>query len=158
AYPQLSSEKLTERYFGGSGTNEMPRLREGLRLALASEGTIDPWASPQAPSKATGETTAIANKAIIPILVLPFKTFGAAAGSTELLADMVTDDLTNLLSRVQFMRVISRQTALTFKGQPVDVAAVGAELHVRYVLDGSMRMHGDKLRVNVELIDPKTRL
>jgi TolB-like protein len=118
---------------------------------------IDPWASPRLPSKAAGQTTAIANKAIVSILVLPFKTFGETAGSTELLADMVTDDLTNLLSRLQSMRVISRQTALTFKGQPVDVAAVGAELHVRYVLDGSMRMQGDKLRVNVELIDPKTR-
>jgi tetratricopeptide (TPR) repeat protein len=71
---------------------------------------------------------------------------------------MVTDDLTNLLSRVQFMRVISRQTALSFKGQAIDVAAVGADLHVRYVLDGSLRMQGDKLRVNIELIDPKTRL
>lgn len=133
-----------------------PRLGTAQSQAIPG-GIVDPWASPRSLSK-DGAMTATANKAIIPILVLPFKTFGETAGSTELLADMVTDDLTNLLSRVLFMRVISRQTALTFKGQPVDVAAVGAELQVRYVLDGSIRMLGDKLRVNVELIDPKTRL
>jgi TolB-like protein len=54
--------------------------------------------------------------------------------------------------------VISRQTSNSLKGQPIDVAALGAEFQVRYVLEGSMRMNGDKLRVNVELVDPATRL
>jgi TolB-like protein/DNA-binding SARP family transcriptional activator/Tfp pilus assembly protein PilF len=155
AYPHLSSEKLIERYFGDAGADEMPRLREGLRLALAAPP--DPWQSPRLPSQSKAEVAAPA-KPLISLLVLPFKTFRESTGSTELLAEMVVDDLTNLLSRVQFMRVISRQTALTFKGQAIDVAAVGAELRVQYVLDGSMRMQGDKLRVNIELIDPKTRL
>jgi DNA-binding SARP family transcriptional activator/TolB-like protein/Tfp pilus assembly protein PilF len=155
SYTQLSPAKLVEQATIAPGTDGLTgRLKSGA----APEGATDPWASPPLPSKATGETAAVANKSIIPILILPFKTFGESAGSTELLADMVTDDLTNLLSRVRSMRVISRQTALTFKGRPVDVAAVGAELQVRYVLDGSMRMQGEKLRVNVELIDPKTRL
>src|SRR5262249_23022282 len=63
-----------------------------------------------------------------------------------------------LLSRVASLRVISRQTARAYKGQPIDIAALGSELQVRYVLEGSMRMQGDKLRVNVELTDPATRL
>jgi len=71
---------------------------------------------------------------------------------------MVTDDLTNLLSRVASLRVISRQTALAFKGQPIDIAAVGKELQVRYVLEGTMRMQDDKVRINLELTDPATRL
>jgi TolB-like protein len=46
----------------------------------------------------------------------------------------------------------------SYRGQPIDIAAIGAELGVRYILEGSLRMRGDKLRVNVELIDPVTRL
>jgi tetratricopeptide (TPR) repeat protein len=54
--------------------------------------------------------------------------------------------------------VISRQTALSYQGRPIDIAAIGAELGVRYVLEGNMRMGDDKLRVNVALIDPASRL
>jgi DNA-binding SARP family transcriptional activator/TolB-like protein len=170
AYVQFGRAGLSEQTIAagtdGQNGSVQPETASGKDSSLpattadhaASPRLDDPWASPRLPSHASGETVAVANHAILPILVLPFKTFGDAAGSTELLADMVTDDLTNLLSRLQSMRVISRQTALTFKGRPVDVAAVGAELQVRYVLDGSMRMQGDKLRVNVELIDPTTRL
>jgi DNA-binding SARP family transcriptional activator/TolB-like protein/Flp pilus assembly protein TadD len=133
-----------------------PEWARGLRLALAPAG--DPWASPRPPSMLPAEPTAAPDKSIIPILVLPFTTSGETAGSMQLLADTVTDDLTNLLSRVSSLRVISRQTALTYRGQPIDVAALGSELQVRYVLEGSMRMHGNMLRVNIELIDPTTRL
>jgi TolB-like protein/Tfp pilus assembly protein PilF len=118
----------------------------------------DPWASPRPPSKLPAEAAAAPDKKIIPILVLPFTTSGETAGSIQMLADTVTDDLTNLLSRVASLRVISRQTALTYKGRPIDVAAVGSELQVRYVLEASMRMNGNMLRVNIELIDPATRL
>ena len=55
-------------------------------------------------------------------------------------------------------RVISRQTTSRYRNQAVDVAAVGAELHVRYVLEGSVRMQDGGLRVNVNLSDPATRL
>jgi tetratricopeptide (TPR) repeat protein len=71
---------------------------------------------------------------------------------------MLTDDLTNTLSRVPSFRVISRKTARSFQGQAIDVAKLGAELQVRYLLEGSVRLHDDNLRVNVELIDPATRL
>ena len=108
----------------------------------------DPWRSPRQP--ATG-------KMLIPVLVLPFKTYGDA-GSTQLLADMMSDDLINMLSRVPGLRVISRETSRSYQGEPIDVAAIGTELQVRYILEASMRMHGGKLRVNVELIDPATRL
>jgi TolB-like protein len=73
-------------------------------------------------------------------------------------AEMVTDNLTNTLSHAPGLRVISRQTMQSYRGQPIDIAAIGVELGVRYILEGSLRMRGDKLRVNVELIDPVTRL
>src|SRR5262249_4536335 len=55
-------------------------------------------------------------------------------------------------------RAISRQPSGSYQERSTDVAVLAAELGVRYVLEGNMRTHGDKLRVNVELIDPKTRL
>jgi DNA-binding SARP family transcriptional activator len=58
------------------------------------------WQSPPLLSRPDGPAFREMTKDLIPILVLPFKTFGESAGSTELLSDMITDDLTNLLSRV----------------------------------------------------------
>ena len=70
----------------------------------------------------------------------------------------MTDDLTNILSRVPQLRVISRQTVQTYAEQDYDAAKLSAELGVHYVLEGSIRPHGDRLRVNVALIDPANRL
>jgi TolB-like protein/Tfp pilus assembly protein PilF len=154
ALPHLSGEKLIARFFGESDGGQSLRLGDGLRLALAP--APDPWAPP--PSRRPGDAAAVPDKNIIPILVLPFASSGETAGSMQLLADMMTDDLTNMLSRVASFRVISRQTARSYQGKPIDVAAIGAELQVRYILEGSMHTHGDKLRVNVELIDPAARL
>ena len=149
--PHLTHEKLIARFFG-KGKSPPPRLSEGLRLAMAPPA--DPWASPRRPS---GSAALGRAASLTPIAVLPFTTYGDTAGSLQLIADMVSDDLTNMLSRVSGLRVISRQTMRTYQGRPIDVAAIGAELGVRYVLEGSMRMRDAKVRVNVELIDASTR-
>ncbi len=70
----------------------------------------------------------------------------------------MTDDLTNILSRVPALRVISRQTMKHYAEKDYDAAKLSAELGVHYVLEGSIRQHGGKLRVNVALIDPANRL
>jgi tetratricopeptide (TPR) repeat protein len=155
-FPHLTAEQLIARFFGRGDGPERSRLREGLRLALAQ--FADPWQSPPAPTKHVTNDAASAKKNIVSIVVLPFNTFGETAGSLQPLADMMTGDLINMLSRVPSLRVISRQTSNSLKGKPIDVAALGAEFQVRYILEGSMRMNGDKLRVNVELVDPATRL
>ena len=49
--------------------------------------------------------------------------------------------------------VIARNTAMTFKGKPIDVKAIGKDLGVRYVLEGSVQPSGDRMRINVQLID-----
>jgi DNA-binding SARP family transcriptional activator/TolB-like protein/Tfp pilus assembly protein PilF len=112
----------------------------------------DPWRSPAAAHEAQ------LAKGIIPIVVLPFASPGGTDEQGQLIADMLTDDLTNTLSRVPSFRVISRQTARSYQSQAVDVARLGNELQVRYVLEGSVRLGDDNLRVNVELINPATRL
>lgn len=118
----------------------------------ASTPQGDPWQSP------SSTRAAELPKGIIPIVVLPFTSLGGADDSVQLIADMLTEDLTYTLSRVPSFRVISRQTARSYQGQAIDVAKLGSELQVRYVLEGSVRLQDDNLRINVELINPATRL
>jgi DNA-binding SARP family transcriptional activator/TolB-like protein len=132
-------------------------LRLGPSASFPSPAALgalpaDPWRSP-----ATAQEAQLP-KGIIPIVVLPFASPGGTDEPAQLIADMLTDDLTNTLSRVPSFRVIARQTARSYQSQAIDVAKLGTELQVRYVLEGSVRLQDDNLRVNVELINPATRL
>jgi TolB-like protein/tetratricopeptide (TPR) repeat protein/DNA-binding SARP family transcriptional activator len=154
AHPHLSGEATIERFFAGRQAGPgLPHLKEGLRLALSAP---DPW---QSPGARAGHDPA-PRRDIIPIAILPFTAHGEPARpgeGTQLIADMLTDDLINLLSRNRAFRVISRATARSYKDRSADLASIGAELQVRYVLEGSVRTQADKLRVNVELIDSASR-
>jgi len=74
----------------------------------------------------------------------------------EYFVDGVTESLTTDLSRINGSFVIARNTAFTFKGKAVDVKTLGRELNVCYVLEGSVQRGGNRLRVNVQLIDAET--
>ena len=89
------------------------------------------------------------------IVVLPFANFSNDP-ELEHFADGITDDLTTDLSRTYGAFVIARNTAFTFKGNPVDVKKIGHELGVRYVVEGSVRRAGDLLRLNVQLTDAES--
>jgi len=110
----------------------------------------DPWQPPSAVAQVN------LPNGIVPIVVLPFVAFGGP--DVQLTADMLTDDLTNTLSRVPSFRVISQKSARDFRDRAIDVARLGAEFQVRYVLDGTVRRQDERLRINIELIDPATRL
>src|ERR1700739_4088000 len=89
------------------------------------------------------------------IVVLPFANIGGDP-EQEYFVDGVTESLTTDLSRINGAFVIARNTAFTFKGKAVDVKKLGRELNVRYVLEGSVQRGGNRLRVNVQLIDAET--
>ncbi|QIG94904.1 winged helix-turn-helix domain-containing tetratricopeptide repeat protein [Bradyrhizobium sp. 6(2017)] len=89
------------------------------------------------------------------IVVLPFANLGGDP-EQDYFADGVTDSLTTDLSRISDSFVFARNTAFTFKGKAVNVEKVGRELNVRYVLEGSVQRGGNRLRVNVQLIDVET--
>jgi TolB-like protein/Flp pilus assembly protein TadD len=89
------------------------------------------------------------------IVVLPFANIGGDP-EQEYFVDGVTESLTTDLSRINGAFVIARNTAFTFKGKAVDVKKLGRELNVRYVLEGSVQRSGNRLRVNVQLIDAET--
>jgi TolB-like protein/class 3 adenylate cyclase/Tfp pilus assembly protein PilF len=86
------------------------------------------------------------------IVVLPFANLSGDPGQ-DYLVDALTDELTTSLARIPGNFVIARNTAFTFKGKPVDAKAIGKDLGVRYVLEGSVQPSGDKIRVNAQLID-----
>lgn len=88
-------------------------------------------------------------------VVLPFANLSDDR-EQQYFADAVTDDLTTDLSRINGMVVISRNTAFTYKDRAVDSRQIGRELNVRYLLSGSVRRLGNRLRVNAELIDAET--
>ena len=87
--------------------------------------------------------------------MLPFANIGGDP-EQEYFVDGVTESLTTDLSRISGAFVIARNTAFTFKGKAVDVKKLGRELNVRYVLEGSVQRGGNRLRVNVQLIDAET--
>src|SRR5277367_3997539 len=86
------------------------------------------------------------------IVVLPFANIGGDPDQ-EHFVDGVTESLTTDLSRIRGAIVIARNTAFTYKGKRLDVKTIGRELNVRYVLEGSVQRGGNRMRVNVQLID-----
>ena len=89
------------------------------------------------------------------IVVLPFANIGGDPGH-EHFVDGVTESLTTYLSRIRGAVVIARNTAFFYKGKPLDVKTIGRELNVRYLMEGSVQRGGDRMRVNVQLIDAET--
>ncbi len=89
------------------------------------------------------------------MVVLPFANIGGGP-EQEHFVDGVTESLTTDLSRIRGALVIARNTAFTYKGKPLDVKTIGRELNVRYVLEGSVQRSGNRMRLNVQLIDAET--
>jgi adenylate cyclase len=97
-------------------------------------------------------TNAPAEAARRSIVVTPFANLSGDPGQ-DYLVDALTDELTTSLARLRDTFVIARNTAMTFKGKPIDAKAIGKDLGVRYVLEGSVQPSGDRVRVNAQLID-----
>ena len=89
------------------------------------------------------------------IIVLPFVSLSDNK-EDEYFADGLTDDLISDLSNWTNSFVIARSTAFTFKGKAVDVRSIGQDLHVRYVLEGTVRRSEGRIRVGVRLTDTQT--
>src|SRR5437868_8247849 len=74
----------------------------------------------------------------------------------EYFADGMVEEIITALSRIRWLFVIARNSSFTYKGQAVDVKQVGRELGVRYVLEGSVRKGGNRLRITGQLIEAET--
>ena len=89
------------------------------------------------------------------IAVLPFTNMSRDP-EQEYFSDGITEDIITDLSKISGLFVIARNSTFTFKGQPVKVNEVGQKLGVRYVLEGSVRKVGDRVRITAQLIDAET--
>ncbi|HTQ02008.1 MAG TPA: adenylate/guanylate cyclase domain-containing protein [Casimicrobiaceae bacterium] len=89
------------------------------------------------------------------LVVLPFVNMSGDP-EQELFADGLTEDILTELSRFHELTVISRNSAFVYKGKPVKIADIAREFCVQYVVEGSVRKAGDRVRVTVQLIDAES--
>ena len=120
--------------------------------AVAVLAAASAWYFIDANRPASVATKAPAEAARLSIVVTPFANLSGDPGQ-DYLVDALTDQLTTALARHRGTFVIARNTAMTFKSKPVDAKAIGTDLGVRYVLEGSVQPSGDRMRVNAQLID-----
>jgi TolB-like protein/class 3 adenylate cyclase len=128
------------------GAAQLKNIAEPIRVYALDVGM---------PSVAKPAPTPVPEKSAPPrlsIVVLPFANIGGDP-EQEHFVDGVTESLTTDLSRIRGSFVIGRNTAFTYKGKAVDLKQIGRELNVRYVLEGSVQRGGNRMRVNVQLID-----
>src|SRR5215471_4113401 len=89
------------------------------------------------------------------IAVMPFQNLGSDPDQ-EYFADGMVEEIITALSRIRWLFVIARNSSFTYKGQAIDVKHVGRELGVRYVLEGSVRKAGGRVRITAQLIEAET--
>ena len=90
-----------------------------------------------------------------PLAVLPFQNLSGDP-EQEYFVDGVVEEITTTISRLPWLFVIARNSSFAYKGKSPDQRQVGRELGVRYVLDGSMRKAGNRVRITGQLIDTTT--
>ena len=132
-------------------------LKHGERAHVFNFYTDDAGNSDPPKKKAMSSTAAAAGtidleRDRVSICVLPFANISGDA-EQEYFSDGISDDIITDLSKVSALHIVSRNTAFTFKGKPVDVRQVAAQLHVSHVLEGSVRKAAGRVRITAQLID-----
>ncbi|WP_204162268.1 adenylate/guanylate cyclase domain-containing protein [Variovorax sp. WS11] len=112
----------------------------------------EPAPSPP-PSRSTSPALRLPDRPSL--AVLPFTNMSGDP-EQEYFADGITEDIITDCSKISGLFVIARNSTFTFKKQNVDIKDVGAKLGVRHVLEGSVRRHGMRVRINVQLIDAES--
>jgi len=106
-----------------------------------------------APAEASHSALPLTDKPSI--AVLPFENMSNDL-EQDYFADGMVEEITTALSRIRWLFVIARQSSFTYKGKTVDVKQVGRELGVRYILEGSVRKAGNRIRIIAQLIEADT--
>src|SRR5213595_3494929 len=130
-------------YTDGAGNPDLPEKLRQLKPTQRPEPTPAP-ARPAQKGEAARERMSIC--------VLPFANMSGDA-EQEYFSDGISEDIITDLSKVSALSVVARNTAFTFKGKPVDVRQVAAQLHVSHVLEGSVRKAAGRVRITAQLID-----
>jgi adenylate cyclase len=127
--------------FAYLGERQVKNITRPMRVYKVGAG------APSEPAAAPAERPSIA--------VLAFENLSGDA-EQEYFADGIAEDLITELSRLRWLQVTARNSTFTYKGQAVDVRQVGRDLGVRYVVEGSVRKGGERVRITAQLIDTST--
>ena len=132
------------------GPTQLKNIAEPIRVyALDVGGSAEAKPTTQTPAPEKPGTPRLS------LVVLPFANIGGDP-EQEYFVDGVTESLTTDLSRISGAFVIARNTAFAYKEKAGDVKQIGRDLNVRYVLEGSVQRGGNRMRVNVQLVDAET--
>jgi adenylate cyclase len=132
--------------FEDLGEHEVKNIARPVR---AFRIALDKPAAPPA-SPARGKAAAPPQKAAV--AVLPFQNLGGDA-ETEFFLDSVAEDLITELARARWFSVVARNTSFTYKGKGADAKQLARELGVRYVVEGSLRKAGNRVRIGCQLVE-----
>src|SRR3546814_696186 len=152
AFKTKLGKSTIDKLLIGLFSDRTPSVVEGhtkLPLRAMLEDRAGLWAAKDGPPTAPKplDTPSIA--------VLPFANLGSDL-ERDFLADGITDDIITALARLRWLFVIARNSSFVYKGKAADVRQVARDLGVRYVLEGSVRTAGERLRITVQLIDAET--
>ncbi len=139
----LDLEDLGEHQF-----KNIARAVHVFRVRFAADTT-----GPKQPVAGAGARLAVPHKPSI--AVLPFSNMSGDPDQ-EIFSDGITEDIITALSKIRWFFVIARNTTFTYKSRSVDVKQVAEEVGVRYVLEGSVRKAGNRVRLTAQLIDAST--
>jgi adenylate cyclase len=133
--------------FEDLGEQQVKNIARPVRVYRVGSAAVEKPNPPVAPVLALPDKPSIA--------VLPFANISGDP-EQEYFADGMVEEIITALSRIRWLFVIARNSTFTYKGQAVDVKQVGRELGVRYVLEGSVRKAGGRVRIAAQLIDAST--
>jgi TolB-like protein len=128
------------------------QVDEAPSRAPVKETSVEQVLTEDTPTLAPATALPLPNKPSI--AVLPFQNMSGDP-EQEYFADGLTEDIITGLSQQQWFFVIARNSSFTFKGEAVDVRQIAGQLGVRYILEGSVRRSGTRLRVSGQLIDAR---
>jgi TolB-like protein len=123
-------------------------VRRGYRLVAP----VSPWAEPPTPAAANGPMPVPGRPSIV---VMPFANLSDDPAQ-DYFSDGITEDIITELSRWRLLAVRSRSASFRYRGVAVDVKQVARELEVRFVVEGSVRRMGERIRISVQLVDAET--
>ena len=133
----------------------VPRRGYLVDVPISASDAAATQSSESAKAAATGEVPSLALPDRPSIAVLAFTNMSGDPGQ-EYFSDGITEDIITDLSRFSELFVIARNSSFQYKGKSPDIRQVGRELGVRYVLEGSVRRAGDRVRISAQLIDAVT--
>jgi adenylate cyclase len=153
------SEEPSSRQAKASEETRPPEPQRRLRFALLAAGAIVLLVVVVGGARhyltANLAATVASDTARPSLVVLPFVNISGDPAQ-DYLVDALTGELTTSIARWTGSVVIARSTAFTFKGKPVDAKAIGKELGVRYVVEGSVQSSGAQVRVSTQLTDAES--